>query len=116
MADWRRAIERQWPAMRFGEMKVGTDGGEHVFEVQFYFNGARPERGAGGALCRRRRRRGPLRQEMQRVRQLAGEAGGYAYGGRAPATRPATDYTARAMPNHTGAAVPLETARILWQR
>ncbi len=116
VADWREAIERQWPAMRFGEMKVWTDGGEHVFEVQFYFNGADPNSvrvelyadGAGG--------QGPLRQEMQRVRQLAGEAGGYAYGGRAPATRPATDFTARAMPNHTGAAVPLETARILWQR
>jgi starch phosphorylase len=116
VADWRAAIEKHWPAMRFGEMKVETDGEQHVFEVQVYLHDADPNAvrvelyadGAGGE--------GAVRLEMQRVRQLAGEAGGYAYSGRAPATRPAADYTARAMPRHPGVAVPLETARILWQR
>jgi starch phosphorylase len=116
VADWREALEKEWPAMRFGEMKVETGGGQHVFEVQLYLNDADPNGvrvelyadGAGGE--------GPVRLEMERVRQLAGDAGGYAYSGRAPATRPATDYTARAIPYHAGVAVPLEAARILWQR
>ena len=59
---------------------------------------------------------GPVRQEMERVRQLAGAAGGYAYRARVPSTRPATDYTARVIPHLDGVAVPLEAARILWQR
>jgi starch phosphorylase len=116
VADWRQALETRWPAMRFGEMKVATDGGQHAFEVEVYLHGADPNAvrvelyaDGGGA-------EGPFRQEMQRVRQLAGEAGGYVYCGRAPATRPATDYTARVMPYHAGVAVPLEAARILWQR
>jgi hypothetical protein len=58
---------------------------------------------------------GPVRREMKRVRQLAGSTIGYAYSGRVPAARPATDYTARVIPQHSGIAVPLE-ARILWQR
>jgi starch phosphorylase len=33
-----------------------------------------------------------------------------------PATRPATDYTARVIPNKDGVAIPLEAAQILWQR
>jgi starch phosphorylase len=32
-----------------------------------------------------------------------------------PAARPATDYTARVIPQHDGVAIPLEDARILWQ-
>ena len=31
-------------------------------------------------------------------------------------TRPARDYTARVIPQRSGVAVPLESARILWQR
>ncbi len=38
------------------------------------------------------------------------------YRARVPSTRPATDYTARAIPSFPGAAVPIEAAHILWQR
>jgi starch phosphorylase len=53
---------------------------------------------------------------MKRVRQLVGAVSGYAYHAEVPATRPATDYTARVIPHHDGVAVPLEAAHILWQR
>jgi starch phosphorylase len=53
---------------------------------------------------------------MQRVRQLVGAANGFAYRAEVPATRPASDYTARLIPHHDGVAVPLEDAHILWQR
>ena len=59
---------------------------------------------------------GPVRQEMERVRQLEGAGSGYAYRAPVPATRPATDYTARVIPQRGGVAVPLEDARIRWQR
>jgi starch phosphorylase len=32
------------------------------------------------------------------------------------ATRPASDYTARIIPHHPNASVPLEARQILWQR
>ena len=102
--------------MRFGEMKVETNGEQHVFEVQVYLtdldpNAARVELYADGINGD-----GPVRQEMERVRQLAGATGGYAYRAQVPSTRPATDYTARVIPHFDGVAVPLEAARILWQR
>ena len=60
--------------MRFGEMKVATNGEQHVFEVQVYLtdldpNAARVELYADGINGD-----GPVRQEMERVRQLAGTA------------------------------------------
>ena len=58
----------------------------------------------------------PVRQEMQRVRRLAGASGGYVYSAAVPVARPPADYTARVIPHSDGVAIPLEDARILWQR
>ena len=116
VVDWRHALEKEWPALRFGEVKVETAGEQHVFEVDVYLNqldanAAQVELYADGVNGD-----GPVRQEMERVRQLAGASGGYAYTARVPAARPAGDYTVRVAPHHDGVAVPLEAARILWQR
>jgi len=116
MMDWQHAIERAWPALRFGEMKVETNSGQHAFEVQVYLNGLDPNAvrvelyadGASGAAL--------VRQELERVNQSVDASQGYAYRAQVPAARPATDYTARLIPNYTGVAVPLEATRILWQR
>ncbi|MGP1677643.1 MAG: alpha-glucan family phosphorylase [Burkholderiales bacterium] len=116
MVNWRLALARKWSALRFGEAKLETDAAQHVFEVQVYLDDLDPEAvrvelyadGAGGAA--------PERVQMQRVRQLVGAINGYAYRAGVPATRPATDYTARVIPQRDEAAVPLEDAHILWQR
>ena len=116
MVDWQHALEKQWPALRFGEMKVETNGEQHVFEVEVYLNDLDPNAARVELYADGVNGGGPVRQEMERVRQLAAASGGYAYRAWVPATRPATDYTARLIPHYTGVAVPLETARILWQR
>jgi len=116
MVDWQHAIEKAWPALRFGEIKIETNAGQHAFEVEVFLgdldpNAVRVELYADGGSGE-----GVVRQQMERVRQLAGASRGYAYRALLPATRPATDYTARLIPNGAGVAVPLEAARILWQR
>jgi len=116
MADWQRRLDEKWSAIHFGEVKVETRGGQHVFEVIVCLNDLAPEAVqvelyadgvTGGA---------PVRQEMKRVRELAGAAGSYVYSAAVSAHRPPTDYTARLTPHFDGAAIPLEDARILWQR
>jgi glycogen phosphorylase len=113
--NWRHALEQGWSNLRFGEMKVATDGGNHVFEVLVYLSGldpntARVELYADGVNGGK-----PVRQEMTRGQQLE-DANGYIYSAQVPSTRPAADYTARVMPHFPGVTVPLESARILWQR
>ena len=34
MVTWRHTVEQQWAALRFGAVKVETDGNHHAFEVQ----------------------------------------------------------------------------------
>ncbi len=116
LVAWRHALNEKWTALRFGDVKLETDGEQHVFEVQAYLDDLDPEAvrvelyadGVDGGA--------PERVEMKRVRQLVGALNGYAYRAGVSAARPAADYTARAIPQRDGVEVPLEDARILWQR
>jgi starch phosphorylase len=116
MVDCRRSLDRKWPGLRFGELKVETRDGQHVFETQVLFDGLDPaavrvelyaDGTDGGA---------PAVQEMTRIREFAGASGGHVYRVAVSSARPPADYTARAIPYCYGVAVPLEEARILWQR
>ncbi|MGD0574046.1 MAG: alpha-glucan family phosphorylase [Anaerolineales bacterium] len=117
VVSWQHALEQKWATLRFGEVKVVSDEGRHVFEVEVYLgrldpNSVRVELYADGVNGGE-----PERREMTRGRgQPLTDANGYLYGAQVPATRPTTDYTARVIPQHEGVAVPLEAARILWQR
>jgi glycogen phosphorylase len=116
MVEWQRDLARSWSSLRFGETKVETHDEQHVFEVEVRLGGLDPEAVRvelyaddvdGGA---------PVRRAMERRRRPAGASGRYLYGASVSAARPAGDYTARVLPHFDGAAIPLEDARILWQR
>jgi starch phosphorylase len=115
IVDWQHALDKEWPALHFGAAKVETNAGQRVFEVQVYLHELDPAAtrvelyadGVNGGDV--------VRQEMERVGQLAGASQGCTYRTRVSAARPATDYTARLITSYTGVAVPLESLRILWQ-
>jgi starch phosphorylase len=116
MVDWQHSLEQKWATLHFGEVKVETCGEQLVFEVQVFLNDLDPkavrvELYADGVMGG-----APVRQEMERVRQLAGASGSTVYRAAVSAARPAADYTARVIPHCDGVAIPLEDARILWQR
>ena len=116
IVDWRHSLERKWATLHFGEVKVETRGEQHVFDVHVYLDDLDPkavrvELYADGVMGS-----AAVRQEMTRVRQLVGAPGTYVYNAAVSAARPPGDYTARVMPHCAGVAIPLEEARILWQR
>jgi starch phosphorylase len=115
VVDWRHSLEQKWATLHFGDVKVETRGEQHIFEVQVCLDDLDPkavrvELYADGVMG------AAVRQEMKRVRQLAGAPGCYVYNAAVPAARPAADYTARLIPHCDGVTIPLEDARILWQR
>jgi starch phosphorylase len=116
VASWRQRLDQQWAALRFGEVKLETKGKQHVYDVEVFLaelepNTVRVELYANGVNGG-----GPVRQEMKRVRRLAGTPGGHLYRAAVSAARPSGDYTARVIPHYGGVAIPLEDTRILWQR
>jgi starch phosphorylase len=116
MVDWRHELEHKWTALRFGNLQVETDGGQHVFEIEVYLDDLDPEAVLVELYAEGIRDGGLVRQEMKRVRQLGGATIGYVYRVQVPAARPATDYTPRIVAHRAGASVPLEAPFILWQR
>ena len=116
MVDWQHTLDQKWATIHFGEVKVETRGEQHVFEVQLYLNDLDPEAVRVELYADGIMDSAPVLQEMKRVRQLPGASGGYVFRAAVSAARPPADYTARVIPHHDGVAIPLEDARILWQR
>jgi len=116
IVHWKRALEREWPALRFSAAKAGSEDGHHLLEVKVTLGELDPgavriefyAAGAGSAEA--------SSFEATRLPQSGDASNGYVYSARVPATRPASDYTARVIPHRSGVAVPLEATRILWQR
>jgi starch phosphorylase len=111
-----QVLAEKWELLRFGEMKIKTEGGQHSFDTQLYLDDLDPKTvrvelyadGINGGT--------PVRQEMKFIRQLGCESDGCLFSAAVSATRPAADYTARVIPRCNGIAIPLEDTRILWQR
>jgi starch phosphorylase len=116
IVKWQRMMEQHWSNLRFGEQKVETKGEQHLFEVQVYLNDFTPSSVRVELYAAGMSGGASVRQEMKCVRQLVGASEGYVYSVAVSAARPLTDYTARVIPHCDGVALPLEDARILWQR
>ena len=108
---WRKAIEEHWPRLRFGSLDVTTEGGRHSFAVQVYLDEL-----DAGAVRVELYSDAPQVVEMKRGAPLVGAANAYHFAASVPATRSPGDFTARIVPYHPLASVPLECARILWYR
>ena len=101
--------------MRIGDLRVETNGDHYVFEVEVSLNNLDPHAvqvelyadGIDGG--------NPIRVEMKSARTEPDPSRRSVYRTTLPSSRPAEAYTARIIPNRSGAAVPLECSQILWQ-
>lgn len=109
--EWRQAVEHNWQMLRFVDVNVTTDKDHHTFEVRLYLNSL-PSQAVRVELYAE----GETPQEMALERMLPGETHLAVYHAAVPASRPASDYTPRVIPQFPGVATPLESPQILWQR
>jgi starch phosphorylase len=116
IVQWKRMLEQKWNRVSFGVVRAVTADAYHHFEVEVHLDTLEPEAVEVQLYADGFHEKDPVRQEMTCIRRLAGEAGGFVYGARVPATRPVSDYTARITAHRSGVSVPLEAAFILWQR
>jgi starch phosphorylase len=116
IVGWQKTVERKWAALRFGDVKVETNGDHHTFDAQVYLDDLDPKAVRVELYAEGVHGGEPVRLEMQRARELVGAANGYVYSAAVPARRPATDYTARIVPHGNNVSAPLEASFILWQR
>ena len=116
LLHWQQDIDRHWNTVHFGPVRIETHDGQHFFQAEV----------SQGALTQDQ-----LRVElyadsvdggkhaievMPAPEPSANSQGAFIYSAQVSATRPASDYTARVIPRHPNASVPLEAGQILWQR
>ena len=115
VVNWQNALQQKWDRLRFGETRAETKGAQNVFEVSVHLGGLDPDAVRVELYADGHTENTPEGRAMERVSRIEGE-NGFVYRASVPATRPASDYTARIVPNHPGVSVPLEDTHILWQR
>ena len=98
IVDWDHTLRGKWNTLRFGYVKVQTSATHHSFEAEVYLNGLDPNAVRVELYADGINGSSPVRQEMTRVRELAGPDRGYGYAAQVPGTRPVSDYTARVIP------------------
>jgi len=109
-------LNQRWAELRFGEVKIETRDAQYVFEVQVYLGDLDPNEVRVELYADRVGGSAPVRQQMDRAREPGATSGRFVFGAAVSMGRPSTDYTVRVIPHRDGIAIPLEDARILWQR
>lgn len=116
LVNWHNTLEKNWQNIGFGEVKITTTENEHKFEVSVYLNDLNPKAVKVELYSDGFNDTKPVRCEMTLMSEKSNESKSYVYRGSVPSTRPAWSYTPRIIPKFEDAAVPLEDARILWQK
>jgi starch phosphorylase len=115
IVDWQHGLDQRWDSMHFGRVQVESRPDGHEFEVELFLNGM--DRNAVKVqLYVDAANEGDSVAEMTMLRRAPDPGRPDVYGVTLPARRPVGDYTARVIPNHAHVSVPLEYARITWQR
>ena len=101
---WKDTLERSWDRVRFGPMQVQSEKGRLFFQVRVDLSG--------------------IKADAIRIELFANDfspvqmtsRGDGLYTAEVLSDRSANDFTARVIPRHPAASIPLEMNRILWQK
>ncbi len=116
IVDRQHALGQYWGQLRFAVPRVTTSGGMHLFEIGIALGDLGPQAVRVELFAEGINGGDAIRVEMTGTQSAVDAAGFSTYHASVPATRPAADFTARATPSGDALEVPLESARILWQR
>ncbi|AOV17156.1 alpha-glucan phosphorylase [Acidihalobacter aeolianus] len=107
---WHRRLKDHWDSLRIGDLSWSReDAGWHA-DVQVYLDDLEPDDVAVELFADP-----DVRHRLQRIDPLPGAIHGYRYGATLPEDRDPQEYTARIVPIHPAASIPLEATEILWQ-
>ena len=116
LLQWKRCLAEQWKALRFGKLTTQTNGGEHCFQVEVIPGNLHPDHFRVELFANASGAKEAKPEVVASCKASAEKSGRIVYSLCCSADRPAADYTARIVPSHTGASVPLEAGQILWQQ
>ncbi|MGD8591528.1 MAG: alpha-glucan family phosphorylase [Gammaproteobacteria bacterium] len=113
---WYERLRHHWPTLHFGTVDTRENDGHWIITAQVYLGDLAPEDVRVELYAELQPGLDGVSHTMQVVSEITGAVNGYFYRGEVSTERPAEHYVPRIVPGHSAAAVPMETALILWQR
>src|SRR5262249_52099286 len=113
---WRRALAGHWAGGRFRWTHIRRRAGSDPYQLTDQLGGVAANAVLVELYADGQDEQTAQRLPMTRAGRVEGSANGYVFTALVPASRPLSDWTPRVIPDHPGAAVPLEAAQILWSR
>jgi starch phosphorylase len=102
--------------VRFVSIRINTHDGQHFFQADVAPGSLTPDHFRVDLYADTAHEKSAPFQVMNASGPCADKPGAFNYSAQVSATRPASDYTARIVPYHPNALVPLEAEQIVWQR
>jgi glycogen phosphorylase len=115
IVECEKEASTHWNGIKFGDLKVETQGNQYRIEVQVYLNGMTQNELKVELFLEGMDGKPSLHYEMKCL-QKAVEAKASVYSAFVPSERPSNHYTPRVVPNNNNVSIPLEMSQILWQR
>jgi starch phosphorylase len=112
--DWQQKLESSWKDVALSPARVTSKEGRQSFEVTAYLGGLDPDAVRIELFADGQNGAEPVRQPMSPGAKLPG--GGFLYSATMQTERNPADFTARVIPHHESASVPLEANHIFWQK
>ncbi|MFZ0890138.1 MAG: alpha-glucan family phosphorylase [Candidatus Binataceae bacterium] len=116
LLQWEQALAEHWAPPRFGELRVKSSPQKHSLQVEVNLGELRTDWVRVQLYADPLDGEPPFVSEMTQTDGAAPSSGWRVYAADVPASRPASDYTPRIVPSHSGARIPLEEAHIRWFR
>lgn len=116
LADWSARLHRAWRSQHIGTPTVSRVDDGWRFTVPVVLGEVSPDDVLIELYADPLSGEAPDIYPLIRGKSVPGTVNGFVYSGQAPASRPANDFSVRAIPSRPGAQVPAELALITWQR
>jgi starch phosphorylase len=112
--QWERQVRHRWHEVHTGALEVGSEADGWTFTLPVYLGDLAVDSVAAQLYAEAADGQPATRVPMQPAGPVPGATNGVLFRARVDTRRPAADFTARLVPFHPQASVPLETNRIRW--
>jgi starch phosphorylase len=116
LLQWMQDLDRHWNTVRFVSVKSEAHDDKYFFRVEISPGGLTRDQIQVELYADSFHGEQPAIEPMNAAEPSADSPAAFVYSAQVSATRPASDFTARIIPHHRSASVPLEAVQIVWQR
>jgi starch phosphorylase len=115
LEKWSQHLEQQWPDIRFGEVTASAKQGQLTVSVPVHFGGINREAVRVELYADQPAGAEPFVQQLAPAESIPNVPNAFIYRATIATARPARDFTARVVPWHPEARIPIEIPLIAWQ-